>query len=212
MITNFDKNKNRGFTIIETFVAITVLLIAVLGPLILLTRSISDGNYAKNQVTASFLAQEGLDLVVALSTKYTNNINTSLKNFTNCDRTHLCTVSADSEGDVNIVGICPLLLGCFSLGDTVLFKEESSLYLHPASSGGYGYYNHDSTNGTKTIFKREVWFQKITTDPVLAVGSEIKGQTGNINDEFIGYRVYVGVNWNDKGISRSTIVSTIVYE
>lgn len=57
-------NKNQGFTLIETFVAILILVFAVIAPLALLARAINDGNYAKNQVIAYFLAQEGVELVI----------------------------------------------------------------------------------------------------------------------------------------------------
>src|SRR3989338_7587789 len=57
-------NKNKtGFTLVETLVAITILVVGVLGPLNVATRGITDGFYAKNQITAIYLAQEGLDLV-----------------------------------------------------------------------------------------------------------------------------------------------------
>ncbi len=55
---------NRGFTLIETFVAVLILIFAVIAPMGLLARAISDGNFAKNQVTAYFLAQEGVELVI----------------------------------------------------------------------------------------------------------------------------------------------------
>lgn len=48
----------------ESLVAITVLLIGVLGPLVLATRSISEGISTKNKVAASYLAQEGIELVL----------------------------------------------------------------------------------------------------------------------------------------------------
>lgn len=57
-------NHKRGFTLIETFVAITILVIAVIGPLSLMIRGITDGNYAKNEVAAFYIAQEGLELVM----------------------------------------------------------------------------------------------------------------------------------------------------
>ncbi|OHA58207.1 MAG: hypothetical protein A2571_03015 [Candidatus Vogelbacteria bacterium RIFOXYD1_FULL_44_32] len=65
-------NKNKqGFTLIETFVAVLILVFAVIAPLGLLARAISDGNFAKNQVIAYFLAQEGIELVI---NKRDNNI------------------------------------------------------------------------------------------------------------------------------------------
>jgi len=54
-----------GFTLIETFVAITILMIAILGPLGLLAKAFSDANYVRNQIIATQLAQEGIELVVA---------------------------------------------------------------------------------------------------------------------------------------------------
>ena len=54
----------QGFTLVETFVAIVILTIAVIGPLSLLSKAITDGNFAKNQITAYYLAQEGLEMVV----------------------------------------------------------------------------------------------------------------------------------------------------
>ncbi len=59
-----NKNNKKGFTLIETFVAITVLVIAVLGPMTLLSRALQDSRYIKDEVTATFLAQEGVELVI----------------------------------------------------------------------------------------------------------------------------------------------------
>src|SRR3989344_6317076 len=63
---------NQGFTIIESLVAITILIIGVLGPMTAATRGITDGYYAQNQLIATHLAQEGLEL---LSTQIENNNN-----------------------------------------------------------------------------------------------------------------------------------------
>lgn len=59
-------NKNQsGFTLIETFVAITILLISILGPLGLFANYFKDVDYVKRQTTATFLAQEGVELLMA---------------------------------------------------------------------------------------------------------------------------------------------------
>ncbi|HEY4483951.1 MAG TPA: hypothetical protein VI752_02095 [Candidatus Paceibacterota bacterium] len=63
MKNNFNQSE-KGFTLIETFVAVLILVFAVIGPLGLLSKAIADGNYAKNQVTAYYLAQEALELVI----------------------------------------------------------------------------------------------------------------------------------------------------
>lgn len=59
-----NKERKEGFSLIETFVAITILIIAVIGPMTLFSRAIADGIFAKNQVIAFYLAQEGLELAI----------------------------------------------------------------------------------------------------------------------------------------------------
>lgn len=44
--------------------AVTILIIGVIGPLSLAARGISDGLFAQNQLTASFLAQEAIEVII----------------------------------------------------------------------------------------------------------------------------------------------------
>ena len=55
------KNQS-GFSLVETLVAITILLLVVIGPMTIVTNSTKGTNFSGEQVTASFLAQEGLEL------------------------------------------------------------------------------------------------------------------------------------------------------
>ena len=59
------KNKQSGFSLVETLVAITILLIVIVGPLTLVTNSARSTDFANDQVMAFFLAQEGLELAQA---------------------------------------------------------------------------------------------------------------------------------------------------
>jgi type II secretory pathway pseudopilin PulG len=56
----------RGFTLIETLVAITFLSIAIVAPMSLVSQSLTTAYYARDQVTAFNLAQEGLEAVRAI--------------------------------------------------------------------------------------------------------------------------------------------------
>jgi len=54
---------SAGFTLIETLVAITVLVVAVASPLSLAAQSLFAAYYAKDQVIAYNLAQEAIELI-----------------------------------------------------------------------------------------------------------------------------------------------------
>jgi prepilin-type N-terminal cleavage/methylation domain-containing protein len=56
----------RGFTLIETLVAISLLSIAIVAPMSLTSQSLSAAYYARDQITAFNLAQEGLEAVRAI--------------------------------------------------------------------------------------------------------------------------------------------------
>ena len=119
--------RHRGFTLIETFVGITVLTIAVIGPLSLLAKAIADGNFAKNQVTAFYLAQEAAELVI--SKRNDNLLN---------GQDWLSDLRGDCVGSNNYCKIWidnanSIITSSCSVGDddcSQLFQNEFSLYTH----------------------------------------------------------------------------------
>lgn len=66
MIGNVGKRKDiyrRGFSLVETLVAITMLAFALVGPLTVVSSSLVSSRYARDQVTAFSLAQEAVEYV-----------------------------------------------------------------------------------------------------------------------------------------------------
>lgn len=53
----------KGFTLIETMVAVSILTLAIAGPLTTASRAIVASQIAGEQLTASYLAQEGIEYV-----------------------------------------------------------------------------------------------------------------------------------------------------
>lgn len=76
---NFNLQKNiRGFTIVETLVAVTILMISIAGPMVAASKGLNAALYARDQMTATFLAQEVMEVIKAdRSNTYAVNQNVS---------------------------------------------------------------------------------------------------------------------------------------
>ena len=57
------KNSTSGFSLVEVLVAITVLLLVMVGPMRIMTQVNQSNTFSTDQTAAFFLAQEGLELV-----------------------------------------------------------------------------------------------------------------------------------------------------
>ncbi len=55
--------KNKGFTLVETLVAIAILSLAITGPMVIAEKGVSSSIYARDEVTAFYLAQEAVEYV-----------------------------------------------------------------------------------------------------------------------------------------------------
>ncbi len=58
----FMKTKT-GFTLVETLVAITILLLAIGGPMFAVSQSLKSSYYARDQITAFYLAQDAIEYI-----------------------------------------------------------------------------------------------------------------------------------------------------
>lgn len=183
------RRDQKGFTIIETFVAITILLLAVLGPLSIMAKYFIDAKWAQNQIIATQLAQEGIELLISKRDFNLKNDppedpfagfgSPSPCGFGKCD--------VDAEKDVNSE-IIPCPGECLNL-----MRDES---------GSTAIYNH--TNGSPTIFEREISVQEITAPPY------------GDGDPYLYHkfaRVNVTVYWNKgRPFGGNAKVSTYLYD
>src|SRR3989344_1106832 len=53
----------RGFTLIETFVAVTILITAIVGPLAIAAQGLVTAKTASDQTTALYLSQDAMEYV-----------------------------------------------------------------------------------------------------------------------------------------------------
>lgn len=60
---NYLRQQSKGFTLVESIVAIFILLISVVMPMAVVARALFAANYAQDQITAVYLAQEAIEVV-----------------------------------------------------------------------------------------------------------------------------------------------------
>lgn len=129
---NFQEKK--GFTLIETFVAITILMIVVIGPMSLLSQALMDARILRDKMLASYLSQEGVETILLL------NNNSGPGFMRNLSLNSAYRVDPANQSPSQIITSCGG--GC----GFVLFDPEQ---------GVYGY-----RSGDPTIFTREIYFSQ----------------------------------------------------
>jgi prepilin-type N-terminal cleavage/methylation domain-containing protein len=135
----FFKQKNRGFTLIETLVAITILVSAVAAPLTLAFRGLIAAQFTKSQIIASYLAQDAVE--------YVRNIRDEnvIRNRAWLTGLETCGSGCKVDSPNSTVDSCS--------GSSCLIKKDSSSSL----------YGHKS-QWDDTIFSREVTVTSINSD------------------------------------------------
>jgi len=154
-----NNKNNEGFTIVETLVAISILSLSVAGAFTAVQGGIKSSTVAKDQITAFYLAQEGMEFI--------KNVR---------DENALHSVSGQSTGwldDLSSVSSDPCFFG-------KICRIDSYLKTIATCSGGFGTcpnIKKDSSTGLfgytpswpDTVFKREIQFQQIGTDEVFVI-------------------------------------------
>ncbi len=146
---NLQMNKT-GFTLVETLIAISILVLAVTGAFAAAHNGMMSSLYSKDQVTAFYLAQEAIEQIRNLRDQngISGNPQGWLAGIANlgdpCAVGNTCYVDAlsSSEPLVQCPSTCPNLL-----------------------LNSNGFYSYD--NGTTTKFRREISVSTVSADEVV---------------------------------------------
>jgi prepilin-type N-terminal cleavage/methylation domain-containing protein len=175
--------KQKGFTLVETLVAISILMLAILGPLSIASAGLRNSLYAKDQITAFYLAQEGIEYVryVRDETYLQDAGNSSDYGWLGSDLISKCLV--DDLGDHGcVIDSYEWIIGNGDNDDIVKTCDTENaddeacpnrdLYV---TEDGY-YYTYDgSINQTPAKYKRVIKIEPVndTTDEVKIVATMI---------------------------------------
>ncbi|OGG61324.1 hypothetical protein A3C87_04045 [Candidatus Kaiserbacteria bacterium RIFCSPHIGHO2_02_FULL_49_34] len=71
------RSHQQGFTLVETLVAISVLIVAIVVPLRVITQSLKSAAFTREKITATHIAQEGIELMNAQYDEDKKDLNTA---------------------------------------------------------------------------------------------------------------------------------------
>lgn len=135
---NLFSKSNKGFTLIETLVALSIFSVSIVALISITGSGVSNTNYAKNKFIASYLSQEGIEAVrnIRDTTLLSGGVwtdFTSLMGDNGC--TNLTTGCMVEPQDLTVMA-CP---------------AECWILKYDPSTGFYGYSSGSDSNFTRVI-------------------------------------------------------------
>ena len=170
---NTKKTMSRGFTLIETLVAVTLLSIAVVAPMSLASKSLSTAYYARDQITAFYLAQEAIEALRSIRDA------------------QILTIAESPAGAPDIFGLIPHGNQPFIIdgrkGDAASAIETCNVVCPPLQTDltlyGYPGSGEDATAWTSTHFTRTVHAYPVGgNQDEIRVTVTVTWQTGSIQE------------------------------
>ena len=176
--TNFKNKPNLdgGFTVLETLVAIAVLILSLTAAFSVVQSSLSISMSARDEVTAYYLAQEGIEMIRNMRDE--NSLYDPVRPWLTgiagaqsdpCYFGNYCAVDSPNKVFVS----CGVEAG----GCPVLRQDRDS------NSLTFGMYGLDST-WDETVFKREMFLEQINSNEI-ALTITIYWTKGSLTRQFI---------------------------
>lgn len=174
---------NRGFTLVEVLVSISLLLVVLAGPLSYLAGSSQSAQIANEQIPAIFLAQEGVEIVHKVRddelvewfrTGFTGTPWNDMKTFLNpCFSSNGCGLELDAGAGVHNESI----RNCGG--------DNCRLYLYTGdeytSRSRYSY--SDGADFNETPYTRVIYLEEVIPGREIEIISEVTWRSGNLIQE-----------------------------
>jgi type II secretory pathway pseudopilin PulG len=166
------KVNNRGFTLVETLIAITILILAVTGAFAAAQNGISSAIFSKDQIVAFYLAQEGIEHVRNLRDQ--NGLEGNgrwLKGFGEVgDPCQLNPVVGQPGNRCRVDAVANTIAQCIGECPNIKFND-------------FGFYAYDS--GADSKFKREITLTNVVDGKEVAIIVRVTWSKGLVNREFV---------------------------
>jgi Tfp pilus assembly protein PilV len=154
--------QNRGFTLIEAMVGVSIFTVSLLASMAVLAHSVQDTRFAKDRLVSEYLAQEGIEYIHNMRDTYMlyessssdqgwSDFKNHLSNY-GCTSSNGCyfddfSTSAFSNPTYPITNLT--MNGCNASSSTSVCPNHQMLY--NSSNGAYNY-----TAGSSSIFARRL--------------------------------------------------------
>jgi prepilin-type N-terminal cleavage/methylation domain-containing protein len=175
------KQKNKGFTLVETLVAISIFSMSILGILSVLATGITDTTYAKDKIVAGYLAQEGIEYIRNIRDTEMLYDGAGQQDGWNRFNTKLTTASCQTTGcyidnstTPNPITAIPILACTNGICPTLLYDTPTSL--HSSSTGKYNYIPSSTTVNSPFIRQIKI---KILNNDETEIFSTVSWQQGS---------------------------------
>ncbi len=157
---NINNNYNQGFTLIEALIAIFIFSVALVSLITITAKGVTGTVQARDQVTAQFLAQEGVELM--RNYRDTRIINENINELVGGSDPMLCDLGNECSIE--------------RTGGTSQYALNANVspYLTPDNNG----LHYEATNAGR--FYRRVWYRALQGVDEIEVHSEVTWSNGSI--------------------------------
>lgn len=167
-------SQSAGFSLVETLVAITILLIVIVGAMSISAKAAKSTSFSNEQVVAFFLAQEGVEIIQKtrdefLLQNFATNPQTGWTNFLNSYASCYAANGCGVELYTNTTGGLKTPVSCTGTNCALYYK----------SSGGRSRYTHTAAGATPTVYTRVIKLVP-TGNREVKVTSTVTWRTGSI--------------------------------
>ena len=201
----------RGFSLLETIVAVSILMITIVGPLSLASKGIVFSDYVKDEITGFYLAQEGMEAVRNIRDENIKNLRSWLTNLEPCTDGRICHVDIwNYSSPTRGVTEC---LSC--TGDTLDQFVKLRVVNVGDNTGAVKLYGYDfhggilgSTQPEYSIFSRKISIKRLDYSKIAGIQPGEIQSTRVFDPKGDEVNVTVEVSWIRANASSATNLQT----